>query len=151
MECGFEWFRHNYEFPNFKKRIIVAHVQYIECAICLTLILKSAQARCARRWEQLEFFSCWSGLPIPKLYTKDILAYTHFWNSVFPVYENKVLQLMPAGASLERFGDKDLVFINWRLCRHCFKNQWTLSQILLLESNAENNWFIKALNVVIII
>jgi hypothetical protein len=27
------------------------------------------------------------------------------------VYENKILQLMPAGASLEMFGDKDLILI----------------------------------------
>ena len=33
---------------------------------------------------------------------------------------------MPAGASLERFGEKDLVFIKWRLRRHCFKNKRTL-------------------------
>ena len=31
------------------------------------------------------------------------------WASVISVDENKVLQLMPAGASLERFGEKDLV------------------------------------------
>ena len=29
----------------------------------------------------------------------------------FPVYENKVLQLMSGGASLESFGEKNLVFI----------------------------------------
>ena len=28
--------------------------------------------------------------------------------------------------SLERFGEKDLVFTKWRLCRHRFKNEWTL-------------------------
>ena len=32
-------------------------------------------------------------------------------NSVFSLYENKVLQLIASGASLERFGEKDLVFI----------------------------------------
>ena len=41
----------------------------------------------------------------------------------FSVYENKVLQLMTAGASLERYGDMDLVFIKRRLCRFCFKNE----------------------------
>ena len=59
----------------------------------------------------------------------------------FSLYENKVLQLMFAGASLERFGEKDIVFINWRSHRHCFKNEWTLgnntqrSQKTLLKKN----------------
>ena len=35
--------------------------------------------------------------------------------SVFSVYENKVLQLMSAGASLERFGEKDLVFLKVKI------------------------------------
>ena len=30
----------------------------------------------------------------------------HFWNSVISLYENKALQLMSAGASLEKFGAK---------------------------------------------
>ena len=33
----------------------------------------------------------------------------HFLNSVFSVYEKKVLQLMSGSASLEFFGEKDLV------------------------------------------
>ena len=33
---------------------------------------------------------------------------------------------MPAGASLERFGEKYIVFINWRLHKHSFKNEWIL-------------------------
>jgi hypothetical protein len=45
----------------------------------------------------------------------------------FSFHENKVLQLMPAGASLERFGEKTLVFIKGRLCRHCLKNKSTLA------------------------
>ena len=36
----------------------------------------------------------------------------YFWNSVFSLYENKVLQMMSAGASLERFGERYLVFID---------------------------------------
>ena len=55
-----------------------------------------------------------------------------FLKSVFLVYENKVLQLISGGDSLERFGEKDLVFIKWRSCRHCFKNEWTLVDIILL-------------------
>ena len=39
---------------------------------------------------------------------------------------------MSGGDSLERFGEKDLVFIKWRSCRHCFKNEWTLVDIILL-------------------
>ena len=31
------------------------------------------------------------------------------------------------GASLERSGEKDLVFIKGRFCRYCFKNEWTLA------------------------
>ena len=27
---------------------------------------------------------------------------------------------------MEKFGEKDLAFVKWRLCRHCFKNEWTL-------------------------
>jgi hypothetical protein len=50
----------------------------------------------------------------------------HFSNSVFSVDENKVLQLMSVGASLERFGEQDLVFSR-KLCIHCFKNEWTLA------------------------
>ena len=48
---------------------------------------------------------------IPTGITFMFLKSIHFCNSVFSVYENKVLQWMPAGASLERFGEKDLVFI----------------------------------------
>ena len=33
---------------------------------------------------------------------------------------------MSALASLERFGEEDLVFINWRSCRHCLQNKWPL-------------------------
>ena len=54
----------------------------------------------------------------------------HFWNSVFSLYENKVFQLMSAGASLERFGERHLVFIKWRLCKNCFNNEWTLKWIV---------------------
>ena len=50
----------------------------------------------------------------------------HFWTSVFWLYENKVLQLMSAGASLKRFGEKYLVFKKCKSCKHCFKNEWTL-------------------------
>ena len=42
----------------------------------------------------------------------------HFWNSVFSFYENKVLQVMSAGARLERFGEIDLFFMKWRSCKH---------------------------------
>jgi len=55
----------------------------------------------------------------------------HFWNSVFWLYENKVVQLMSARANLERFGEKYLVFIKWRLCKNCFKNEWTLAKKLM--------------------
>ena len=34
---------------------------------------------------------------------------------------------MSALASLERFGEEDLVFINWRSCRHCLQNEWPLT------------------------
>ena len=34
-----------------------------------------------------------------------------FLKVFFSVYENKVLQMMLGGASLERFGEKDIVFI----------------------------------------
>ena len=47
----------------------------------------------------------------------------HFWNSVFSLYENKVLQLMSAGASWESFGERYLVFIKWRLCEHFFSKR----------------------------
>ena len=46
-----------------------------------------------------------------------------FLKQCFSVYENKVLQLMSAGARLEKFGEKDLVFIK---CRHCSQHEWTL-------------------------
>ena len=69
----------------------------------------------------------WTSLGVLLINRKfKVLKSIHFWNSVFSLYENKVLQLMPAGASLERFGEKDLVFIKWRVRRHCFKNKWTL-------------------------
>ena len=46
---------------------------------------------------------------------KKIKYLTFFWpfsgSQCFAVYENKVLQLMLCGASLERFDEKDLVFI----------------------------------------
>ena len=34
---------------------------------------------------------------------------------------------MSALASLERFGEENLVFINWRYCRHGLKNKWPLA------------------------
>ena len=55
-----------------------------------------------------------------------VLKSIHPLKQCFPFYENKVLQLMSAGASLEKFGEKDLVFIKWRSCTHFFKNEWTL-------------------------
>ena len=39
---------------------------------------------------------------------------------------------MLAGAALERFGERDLEFINWRSCRCCLKNEWTLIITILL-------------------
>ena len=33
---------------------------------------------------------------------------------------------MSALASLERFGEEYLVFLNWRSCRHCLQNEWPL-------------------------
>ena len=33
-------------------------------------------------------------------------------------------QLMSALASFEMFGEEDLIFINWRSCRHCLQNEW---------------------------
>ena len=41
-------------------------------------------------------------------FLQKFLKFIHFWNRV---YENMVLQLMSGGASLERFGEKDIVFI----------------------------------------
>ena len=43
---------------------------------------------------------------------KIIMAKIHsFSKQYFSLYKNKVLQLMSAGDSLERFGERDLVFI----------------------------------------
>ena len=67
--------------------------------------------------------------------TKIVLKYIHFWNSVFSFNENKVLQLMSAGASLERFGERDLVFIKWKSRKRCFKNELTL----VIEKNFQNS------------
>ena len=53
-------------------------------------------------------------------------------------YENMVLHLMPAGASLKRFGEKDFVFIKWKMCRHSFKNEWTLIKVLKIFFNISN-------------
>ena len=70
----------------------------------------------------------------------------HFWNSVFWLYENKVLQLMSAGASLKRFGEKYLVFKKCKSCKHCFKNEWTLLNLVnsplinYLRTEAEAVW-----------
>ena len=33
---------------------------------------------------------------------------------------------MSALASLERFGEEDPFFINWRSCRHCLQSEWPL-------------------------
>ena len=49
-----------------------------------------------------------------------------FLRQYFSFYENKVLQLMSAGVSLEKVWWKDLAFIKWRLCKQCFKNEQTL-------------------------
>ena len=42
-------------------------------------------------------------------------------------------QLMPGLASLKRFGEDDLVFINWRSCRHCLQNEWPLIFVLIVD------------------
>ena len=57
---------------------------------------------------------------------------------------------MSALASLERFGEKYLVFLNWRLCRNCLQNEWHLfflfcpreyppTTLLLATYSIENN------------
>ena len=33
---------------------------------------------------------------------------------------------MSALASLENFRVEDLIFVNWRLCRHCLQSEWPL-------------------------
>ena len=35
-------------------------------------------------------------------------------------------QLISSLASLDRFGEEDIVFINWRLCKHCLQSEWPL-------------------------
>ena len=67
-------------------------------------------------------------------------SWHRLWYSVLSVNENKVLQLISAGASLERFGEKDIVFIKWRSCRHCFKNEWNLIKIWF---SRDTNNFLK--------
>ena len=71
----------------------------------------------------------------------------------FSFYENKVLQLMSAGASLERFGKRYFVFIKWRSCKHCFKKEWTLELhpkptniAIMIKGVHENNLFCLWLN-----
>ena len=54
-----------------------------------------------------------------------ILIYS-FLKECFNTLWKQGPSLMPAQASVERFGEKDLVFIKWRSCRHCFRNKWTL-------------------------
>ena len=41
-------------------------------------------------------------------------TFFYFWKSFFSLYETKVLLLMSDGASLERFDEKNLVFMKWR-------------------------------------
>ena len=66
---------------------------------------------------------------------RSLVTYIHHLKSInflkqcFWLYENKVLQLMSGGASLQRFG----VFIKWRSCKHWFKNEWTLEAICGIE------------------
>ena len=48
------------------------------------------------------------------------------------------LQLMSALASLEKFGEEDLVFINWRSCRNCLQNEWSLEQ--MFEQKYTPSW-----------
>ena len=44
------------------------------------------------------------------------------------------LQLMSALASLERFSEEYLFFINWRLWRHCLQNQWLLVNLIVSKT-----------------
>ena len=86
------------------------------------------------------FLHCTFELGVRIMFSSHTLKSIHFWNSVFSVYENKVLQLMSAGARLERFGEKDLVFIKWRSCRHCSRNlfisiSWNSLQVRLCRSS----------------
>ena len=55
-----------------------------------------------------------------------IIKFIHVLKQCFSLYENEFLQLMSAGASLEKYGEKALVFIKWSSCKHCFKIDWTL-------------------------
>ena len=36
---------------------------------------------------------------------------------------------MSALTSLERFGEEDLAFINWRSCRRCLQKEWPLAEL----------------------
>ena len=55
-----------------------------------------------------------------------VLKSIRFVNSVHKDLVSINWQLMSALASLDRFGEGDLVFINQRSCRHCLQNEWPL-------------------------
>ena len=79
-------------------------------------------------------------------FVQKMLKSIHFWTSVFWLYENKALQLTSAGASLKRFGEKYLVFIKCKSCKHCFKKRMDFTKtcqfplINYLRTEAEAVW-----------
>ena len=44
---------------------------------------------------------------------------------------------MAALASLERFGEEYPDFLNWRSCRHCLQNEWSL---VFIHVSCEKGW-----------
>ena len=76
-------------------------------------------------------FDRYSTTPIA-LSAKQVVEFTlpnfNCW-SPFIVYRDLVFincQLMSALTSLERFGDEDPFFINWRSYKHCLQSEWPL-------------------------
>jgi hypothetical protein len=99
---------------------VVSSEQFI--AICYRFNQKQSKTRLENRRRSDAFHQCkysCNGIPYKNFFFAKILSlFFRFTktrclrNSVFSLYENKVLQLIASGASLERFGEKDLVFIN---------------------------------------
>ena len=53
------------------------------------------------------------------------------------------LQLMSALGNLERFGEEDYFFINWRLCRHCLQSKFFQKILTLCMVSIQEQFVIK--------
>ena len=71
----------------------------------------------------------------------NLLKLIHFWNSVLHFMNTRSFSWCQVRLSWKGLV-KDLVFIKWRLRKHCFKNEWILKSDFI---NTFESWILYAL------